>query len=159
MDSHTLSGWPACFSAPSLPTQVVASNQSLGLHTICDCLSNNQPSSHHKLKHFSEQLVATFNSYHYTVHPVPILKSLIFSGQLLTLCKYETDTIVPVECTKWMASTWNCTLDHRCVPLIWASRLTMASMSSLQSFFGEFFTSCCHLPPYPLPLPLSPLPL
>ena len=38
-----------------------------------DCLSKNQPSSHHKLKYFYVQLVAIFNSYHYTMHWTPIL--------------------------------------------------------------------------------------
>ena len=45
---------------------------------ICDCLSNNRPSSYHKLKYFSVQLVAIFNSYHYTMHLTPILDSSAF---------------------------------------------------------------------------------
>ena len=31
--------------------------------------------------------------------------------------------MVPVECTKWMTSTWDCTLHHGCVH--WASQLNM----------------------------------
>ena len=70
------------------------------------------------------QLVAIFNSYHYTVHKIPILPfliSLLFSRQLLTVCKCGFDMMAPVERTKWMKSTWDCTLGHGCV--YWASRL------------------------------------
>ena len=41
-------------------------------------LSNNRPSSHHKLKLFSVQPVAIFNSYHYTMHLTPILDWFAF---------------------------------------------------------------------------------
>ena len=57
---------------------------------ICDFLSKNRPSSHHKLKYFfSVQLVAILNCYHYTMH-----------------------SMAPVERTERMTSTWDRTLDH-----------------------------------------------
>ena len=92
---------------------------------------------------------------------MPILDWSAFSGQFLTVCKCGFDTMVPVERTKWMTSTWDCTLGHGCV--YWASRLTkwtaLVSVSSLWSFSGQFFNSCCHLPPHPPPLPpIRPLP-
>ena len=58
--------------------------------------------------------------------------------------------MAPLECTKWMTSTWDCTFGHGCVH--WASQLTiwtaLLSVSSLWSFSGQFFTCCCHLPPH-----------
>ena len=85
----------------------------------------------------------------------PFLIGLLYSGQLLTVCKCGFDTMAPVERTKWMTSTWDCTLGHGCVH--WDSRLTkwtaLVSVSSLWSFSGQFFTSCCHLPPHPPPQP------
>ena len=66
---------------------------------------------------------------------------LLFPGQLLTVCKCGFDTMAPVECTKWMTSTWDCTLGHSCA--YWASPLTkwttLVSVSSLWSFSGQFF--------------------
>ena len=83
---------------------------------------------------------------------MPILD---WSGQLLTVCKCGFDTMAPVECTKWMTSTWECTLGHSCV--YWASRLTkwtaLVSMSSPWSFSGEFSTAVATSLPTPLPLP------
>ena len=81
---------------------------------------------------------------------------LFFSGQLLTVCKCGFDTVAPVERTKWMTSTWDCTLGRSCV--YWASPLTkwtaLVSVSSLWSSSGQFLNSCCHLPPHP-PAPAS----
>ena len=55
------------------------------------------------------------------------------------MCKCGFDTIVPVKRTKWMTSTWDCTLSHGCV--LWASRLTiwtaLVSVSSLWNFSGH----------------------
>ena len=87
------------------------------------------------------------NSYHYTVHPVPIIDWSAFLRAVLTLCKYGIDTMAPVERTKWMASTWDCTLDHSCVH--WASRPTMDLLwcpylhcgASLDSISQAFATS------------------
>ena len=87
---------------------------------------------------------------------MPILDCLPLSGQLLTVCKCGFDTMASVEHTKWMTSTWHCTLGHGCV--YWASPLAkwtaLVSVSSLWSFSGQFFNSCCHLPPHP-PAPAS----
>ena len=93
-----------------------------------------------------------FNSYHYTLHPAPILD---LSGQLLTLCKCGIDTIAPMECTKWMASTWDCTLDHGGVH--WASQLTM-DCSSVLVFTLElpWIVFDKLLPPPSPPPPLCP---
>ena len=86
---------------------------------------------------------------------MPILDWSAFLRAALTVCKCGFDTMAPVECTKWMISTWDCTLGHGCV--YWASRLTkwtaLVSVSSLWSFSGQFFPSCCHLPPHAPPLP------
>ena len=90
-----------------------------------------------------------YNSYHYTVHMMPILDQSAFLMELLTVCKCGFDTEAPVEHTKWMTLTWDCTLGHGCVH--WASRPTiwtaLVSVSSLWSFSGQFLTCCCHLPP------------
>ena len=84
----------------------------------------------------------------------PFLISLLFSGLLLTVCKCGFDTMVPVERAKWMTSAWDCTLGYGCVH--WTSRPTMDcsgvhlfTVELLWSFSGQFFTSCCHLPPHP----------
>ena len=92
---------------------------------ICDRLCKNLPSSHHKLKYF----FCPACSYVYSIAIITLcirslyLISLLFSGQLLTLCNNGIDTMVPMECTKWMILGWDCTLNHSCVHL--ASRLTM----------------------------------
>ena len=116
-----------------------------------------QPSSHHKLTiYFSPacRRLCTIASITLCIR-CPFLIGLPFSGQLLTVCKCGFDMMTPVERTKWMTSTWDCTLSHGCV--YWASRLTkwtaLVSVSSLWSFSGKFFNSCCHLPPHPPPLP------
>ena len=92
---------------------------------------------------------------------MPILDWSAFLGQLLIVCKCGFDTMALVERTKWMTSTWDCTLGHGCV--YWASQLTkwtvLVSVSSLWSFSGQFFNSCCHLPPHspaPASHPLTP---
>ena len=67
-------------------------------------------------------------SYNYSIAIITLciqssqLIGLLFSGKLLTLCKCGIYTMVPVECTKWMASR-DSTLDHSCVHL--ASHLTV----------------------------------
>ena len=64
------------------------------------------------------------------------------------MCKCGFDMMAPVERTKWMTSTWDCTLGHGCVH--WALRLTkwtaLVSVSSLWSFSGQFFTVATSLP-------------
>ena len=69
--------------------------------------------------------------------------------------------MAPVERTKWMTSTWDCTLGHGCV--YWASPLAkwtaLVSVPSLWSFSGQFLNSCCHLPPQPPSLPPAHHPL
>ena len=105
---------------------------------ICDCLYNNWPSSHHKLFF------------------LPSLISLLFSGQLLTLCKCGIDTMAPVEHTKWMASTWGCTLNHSCVH--WASQSAI-DCSIVCVFTVELLWTVFDklLPPPTLPAHTTPL--
>ena len=86
----------------------------------------------------------------------PFLIGLLVSGQLLTVCKCGFDMMAPVEHTKWMTSTWDCTFGHGCV--YWASRLTkwtaLVSVSSLWSFSGQFFlTAVAASLPTPPPTP------
>ena len=119
--------------------------------TIYYSVSNNWSSFHHQLKYFSTQLVAIFNSYHYTVTSIQSQHyiSLLFPRQLLTLCKCGLDTMAPVECIKWVASTWYCTLIHACVR--WAPRLTM-DCSGIRVFTVELlWTIFYKLMPPPTP--------
>jgi len=99
-----------------------------------------------------------FNSYHYTLCiQFPYLISLLFPGQLLTLCKYGIEMIVPMKCTKWIASTWNCTLHHSCVHL--ASWLTIV-YSGVHVFTVELLWTLFDklLPPPASPSPPTCLP-
>ena len=92
-------------------------------------------------------------------HPPP-RPCLLFSGQLLTVCKCGFDTMAPVERTKWMKSTWDCTLSHGCV--YWASGLTKNGLlwcpclhcgASLDSFSTAVAISLPTPPPLPLAHP------
>ena len=93
---------------------------------------------------------------------MPILDWSTFLGQLLTVCICGFDKMAPVECTKWMTSTWDCTLGHAtwdctlghgCV--YWASRTTkwtdLVSVSTLWSFSGQFSQAVATSLPTPHP--------
>ena len=110
---------------------------------ICDCLCEHQPGSHHKLIFFSPacSYVRRIASITLCIS-CPFFTGLIFSGQLLTVCKCGFDTMAPVERTKWMTHiNLGLYLGHGCV--YWALRLTkwtaLVSVSSLWSFSGQFF--------------------
>ena len=68
--------------------------------------------------------------------------------------------MAPVECTKWIASTWDCTLGHSCVH--WDSRLTM-DFSGVRIFIVEtlnsFSQAVATSNPTPLHSPHAWLPL
>ena len=61
------------------------------------------------------------------------------------------NSMAPVEHTKWMASTWDCTLGHDCIH--WASQLTM-DCSGVHFFTVELLWTAFHklLPPPTPPL-------
>ena len=59
--------------------------------------------------------------------------------------------MAPVERTKWMTSTWDCTLDHNCVH--WASRLTMDCSGDLVFAVELLWTLFHKLLPPPTPPP------
>ena len=66
--------------------------------------------------------------------------------------KYGIDAMAPVECTKWVALTWDCTLVPACVH--WASRLTM-DCSGVCVFAMELLLAVFDklLPPFTPPRP------
>ena len=75
---------------------------------VCDRICNNRPSSH-KLFFLPSLYVAILNSYVRIIAPCirfSGLMSRFFSGQLLIPCNHGTDTMGPVECTKWMAGLY-----------------------------------------------------
>ena len=49
----------------------------------------------------------------------PDSSGLLVCGEDLRPCKTMTDTLTPVECTNWMLSAWNSTLDRNDVPSAW----------------------------------------
>ena len=90
-----------------------------GRRHICDCLCENQPSSHKILIDFLAQLIAILNSYPHSMSPMARLKRSAFLRGDLRPCKAMTDILAPVECTNWMLSTRNSTLNQNDVPSAW----------------------------------------
>ena len=54
--------WVSALMLCNYAYHAVCTNKMFCMHNICDCLCENQPSSHHKLNFFSVQLVAMYNS-------------------------------------------------------------------------------------------------
>ena len=68
---------------------------------------------------FLAQLIAVLNSYPYTMSAMARLKWSAFLRGNLQPCRAMTDTLAPVECTNWVLSAWNSTLDRNDVPSAW----------------------------------------
>ena len=127
-------------------------NKHFSFPNTCDCLSKNRPSSQHKLKYFflSSLSIAIITPCIGSPH----LIGLLFSGQLLTLCKCGFDTMAPVERTKWMTSTLDHTLNHRPVSivsddqqLLWTALVTVSLLWSYSGHFLQAFATSHPTPP------------
>ena len=70
-------------------------------------------------------------------------------------CKTMTDTLAPVECTNWVLSAWNSTLDRNNVPSAWLhGQEHLWATCDLVSSPGGLASSLPtpHMPPLPSPL-------